>query len=294
MRTDLDDLIDRYLARRVTLGELAGSSAKVIRAVLRQWARYVGPTPPEDWTAELAAAWALEPRLRPATRKSRLTKLGPFCRWLVDEQVLERDPTSRIAKVVVPPGFPRDLTASEVAELLAACPDERARLIVLLMVHVGLRCGDVARIQIEDLDVRRRSVYVRAKGGRGEPTHWSPIPDEAWEAVAAWIRRQGLRNGALIRSYLRPDRGLRPDTIGDLVGQWIADAGLKLYAHDGRTPHALRHTCAQHMLDLGADLRDVQHALGHKTLRSTEYYARKEPLGLRDAMGGRTYLRRAA
>lgn len=72
-----------------------------------------------------------------------------------------------MGRIRIPEGAPRDFTRLEVEQLLAACPDQRARLIVLLMAHLGLRCGDVARIRIEDLDTRLRSLHVRAKGGRG-------------------------------------------------------------------------------------------------------------------------------
>ena len=67
-------------------------------------------------------------------------------------------------------------------------------------------------------------------------------------------------------------------------------AGLKRFPHDGTSAHSLRHTCAQTMLDGGADLREVQYALGHRTIRSTEIYTRREPPGLRAAMNGRAFL----
>ena len=284
------ELVDAYLSDRLARLELAPSSAKVIGPVLRQWVRHVGGAPPGDWTTEHVATWVGVEPLRANTRKSRLTKLRPFVHWLIQRGHLDVDPTLPIGRVVVPKGAPRDFTVDEVAQLLAVCPDQRARLIVLVMAQLGLRAGDVARIRVEDIDVRARRVHVRAKGGRGEPTHWEPIPAEAWRAIDAWLRSGGRTSGALIRSYQRADRGLRPATVGRLVGRWIRDAGLKAFPWDGRSSHSLRHSCAQHMLDDGADLRQVQHALGHSTIRSTELYARREPAGLREAMEGRRYL----
>lgn len=281
--------INAYLSDRIAKDELAASSADVIRTVLRQWARYVDYRAPDRWTQANVISWLDPATLRANTRKSRLTKLRPYVRWLIAEGDLEHDPTEGIGRIKTPRGAPRDMDAGEVATLLTACPDDRARLIVLLMVHVGLRCGDVARIRIEDVDAHRRALHVRAKGGRGEPTHWDPVPDEAWESLVEWIRIAGRRSGPLLRSYQRPDSALEPATVSKLVGRWIRSAGLKEFPYDGRSPHALRHTCAQHMLDRGADLRDVQYALGHRTIRSTEVYARREPPGLRAAMEGRRY-----
>lgn len=281
-------MVRGYVADRVRRGELAESSAEVIRCVLRQWLTHVDHRPPSTWTAEDVASWVHDDKLRPSTRKSRLTKLRPFCRWLMEAGLLEQNPTAKVARVRPSSEVPRDFTVDEVAQLVAVCPDRRARLIVLLMAHIGLRCGDVARIRVEDVDTRRRSLHVRGKGGRGEPTHWDPIPGEAWDELVGWLRTEGRSSGPLVCSYTT-GRALQPASISKLVGRWVRAAGLKQFPWDGRSAHSLRHSCAQHMLDAGADIRDVQHTLGHKSLRTTEGYLRHEPPGLRAAMDGRRY-----
>lgn len=285
---DLDPVI-RYLSVRVGLGEITTSSAVVIGPILKQWLRHVDHAHPSTWTEAQVAEWVNDPKLKPSTRKSRLTKLRPFCRWLVEEGVLERDPTRRVGRIIIPDGNPRDLTFEEVQLVYATAPDDRGRLIVLLMAQMGLRCGDCARIRVEDIDVRRRSIHVRAKGGRGEPTHWEPVPAEAWVAVTGWVRSRNLRTGPLLRSYQDPEMGLTPAFIGKMMVGWMYACGVKLYPGDGRSAHSLRHSCAQHMLDNGADIRDVQFTLGHRTVRSTEKYTLREPPGLREAMEGRRY-----
>lgn len=287
--THTNALINAYVESRLERGELAASSVLVIVPILRQWACHIRHAAPDTWTTSDVAGWINHAALRASTRKSRLTKLRPFVRWLIRHGHLGVDPTDGFTRIVVPAGKPRDLTEAEVGQLLRACPDDRAVLIVLLMVHIGLRCGDVARIRIEDIDTRRRLLHVRAKGGRGEPTHWDPIPDQAWDALVDWIRGQRLRGGHLVRSYQQPEAGLQPATVSKMVGEWIRAAGLKDFAYDGRSAHALRHTCAQHMLDGGAELREVQFALGHRSIRSTELYTLREPPGLRVAMEGRSY-----
>lgn len=284
-------LVQEYVAERVRKGQLAESSVGVIEPMLLQWTRHAGPDP-MAWTVEQLEHWVYDQRIRPAYAKSRLTKLRPFLRWLDRRELVDR----RFAREAddmesprVPAGAPRDFADDEVAALMRQLPDARAVLIVILMLQMGLRCGDVARIRIEDIDVRRRLLHVRAKNGRGMHTHWEPITEEAWDLLMSWVRSTRRSAGPLICSYQRPGHALRPSSIGDLVAEWIAAAGLKHFPYDGRTPHALRHTMAQGMLDRGADLREVQYALGHDTIRSTEYYARREPAGLRAAMEGRRY-----
>lgn len=287
--------ITDYLADRVARDELAPSSTQAIRWTLHRWIEHAGPDP-AAWTEDQTLAWVHDSTLRPASRKSRLGRLRPWLRWLVDEGVIARDLTSRAGRIRVSEGEPRDLTPDEIAAVIAAAGDDhRAATIVLLMAHCGLRCGDVARVRIEDIDLRRRLLHVRAKGGRGEPTHWCPIPTQAWEAIQRWMRiRPGTPGrGALITAMPPPHGPITPAHVGVIVRRLIDAAGLKGWAWDGRSAHSLRHSCAQHMIDGGADLRLVQHALGHRTMRTTEIYVRREPPGLREAMEGRDYLRAA-
>lgn len=295
----IDPLLEEYVTERLTREELGVSSADMIEAVLRQWLRHVDRRSPNEWSSEEVVSW-IDQRdrggrpLAPATRKSRLTKLRPFVQWLVKKGEIERDITQGLRVRLAKSTNPRDLDGSEVERLLVACPDARAILIVILMVQMGLRCGDVARIRVEDVDLRRRTLHVRAKGGSGEPTHWIPIPDEAWHLLDPWVRHLGRPDGPVVESQHFAGGGISPQHISKLVGRWVRAAGLKSFPHDGLSAHALRHTCAQQMLDGGADLRDVQFALGHATIRSTEIYARREPPGLREKMNGRTYLTGAA
>lgn len=280
-------LVNKYIAERERRGEWGESTVKQRRVMLRAWIDFAGEPP---WTEEQVAEYVHDPTLRPNARKSRLGAVRPFVRWLVLEGVLESDPTLRIGKVVVPAGAPRDLAPEEIGQLLAACPDDRAYLVVTLMAQLGLRVGDVARIRIEDIDQHRRLLHVRAKGGRGEPTHWEPIPREAWSVLSAWLD-QSPYSGWLIRSqgFGRQHDPVSPHHLSKLFRGWMRAAGLKDRPWDGRSSHSLRHSCAQHMLDAGADLREVQYTLGHKTIRSTELCLRRDPPGLRDAMEGRRY-----
>ena len=285
------DHIETYIRLRVERGELAASSARAIRYSLRNWVAEAGDDP-TMWTEADVIRW-LDGDLRANSRKMMLHRLRPFVRWMMGNGHMSIDPTINMARIAPPKGAPRDMDPEDISKLVRQLPDQRARVIVLLMLHCALRCSDVARVRIEDIDARRRILNVRAKGGRGEPTHYVPIPDEAWSEINRLCRDLGRTTGPLIESYNQPGVALRGHTISSLLQEWINDAGLKAFPHDGRSAHALRHTCAQDMIDRGADMREVQFGLGHATIRSTEIYLRREPPGLREAMNGRTYLRAA-
>lgn len=286
-RRDRPDLVSEYLERRLRRGEIVASSAEVAAAVLGHWHRHAG----DDltaWTLEVAETWAYGPDLKPATRRARLNHLRGYTAWLVTTGRLSVDITDDLARVRVPKPNPRDLTVGEVRELLAACPDDRARLIVLTMTHCGLRVGDLCRARVEDVDRHRRVLAVRGKGGFGEPTHWVPIPDEPWRYIAIRLDRDDLGPWLVCSERIRHDhRPMTPNAVSRLVRTWLTDAGLR---RPGISSHSLRHSCAQHLLDHGADIRQVQAALGHSSVTVTEQYLRRQPPGLAEAMAGRTYL----
>lgn len=281
--------VEKYIAHRVERCELAPSSVVNIRATLLQWHRHAGPV--DAWTPPLATSWCHDRVIRPNTRKMRRARLRPYTAWLCRTGVLEVDVAADVPRVKVPARPPRNLDRAAVARLLDACPDDRATLIVVLMVQCGLRCVDLSRVLIEDIDTARHRLDVRAKGGGGDVTHTVHVPDEAWELLVPYVRTLGRSSGPLIANSRRlQPHPVSANRLSVLVRRWIADAGLKAFPYDGTSPHALRHTCAQDMLDSGAQLEQVRAALGHRTVSTTEeYYLRREPKGLAESMEGRRY-----
>ncbi len=156
----------------------------------------------------------------------------------------------------------------------------------LLEVQEGLRAGEVSRLQIGDIDFIGRTARVVGKGGH---ERLLPISEETWAAVSAYLDEHPATSGPLLRSYRQPWRPLAPDTISGMVSEWMRVAGIKRRARDGISGHALRHTMATDALRNGAHLRDVQHALGHAHLATTEAYLPLVVNDLRAAMGGRRY-----
>lgn len=284
------DTIDQYVAHRSNRMEYAPSTAAKVRATLEQWHRHAGP--PRTWTADQVLAWVHDPAVRPNTRKMRLGRLRPYMAWLVEHDLIDTDLTVDVPRVRVPQRPPRNLDRDTVTAILTACPDQRAVVIVMLMVHCGLRCVDVARARVEDLDQQRRTLDVRAKGGRGDVTHTVPVPAECWAELVTYVRSLGRGSGPLVANQRRiAPTPVSAEALSKLVRSWIAAAGVKGWAWDGVSAHALRHTCAQDMLDQGASVRDVQHALGHTTSATTErFYLLHQPRRLADAMDGRRYL----
>jgi integrase len=283
----METLIRRYVRAKLDRGEFNPRSVQVCRSHLRSFADSTTARP-DRISRRTVEAWMATPGLSPAYRRSRLSTLRGFCQWACLEGHMRRDPTIGLRSPTVPKGLPRALPADQSARLVAECHDIRTRLIVMLMLQEGLRRCEVSRALRPDLDLRRMTLAVRGKGGGGQPTRTVPISLETGVTLTDYLDEQPVMWGPLIRSRRDPDLGLEPATISELVLHVMRAAGVKAHNGDGRSAHALRHTMATDMLDR-ADIRQVQAALGHATIRTTEVYLRNQVAGLREAMAGRTY-----
>ena len=204
-----------------------------------------------DWQATVGGQ-------RPASRRGYLSTVKGFCAWAVDEGLLAVDPAARVAKVREPRGEPRGLSGGQVNRLLMVLPDDRARLIVALMWRCGLRCVEVARLQVGDWDPVAAKLRVVGKGGHVRTV---PAKDELLPLLNA---AAATGSGPLV--------GLGAAAVSRLVSAWMTQAGIKARAYDGVSAHALRHTAATNMLDRCHNVRTVQKILGHLNVATTDRY----------------------
>jgi site-specific recombinase XerD len=211
-----------------------------------------------------------------------------FTAWCVREGVLKRDVCRHLESPRAPQSLPREIEQECVTKILNVVPDLRGQLIVSLMVQEGLRRGEVAKLDVGEIERESRLMLVHGKNSK---ERWLPITDETWGIMCGYLRDHPATTGPLIRSYTEPHKGLSPNTISVLVAGWMRDAGVKETPFDGRSAHALRHTFAGALLDEGADVRDVQEALGHADLSATyRYLKRRRATGrLKEVMGRRSY-----
>src|SRR5262245_4575149 len=157
-------------------------------------------------------------------------------------------------------------------ESLAVDPEPLALrdLAVLELLYAsGIRVSELCGLDVDDLDLDRRTVRVLGKGGKERTV---PIGLPAQRAVLAWLGagRPRLASESSGPALLVGARGgrLNPTTARQIVAARAAAAGLA----QATSPHDLRHSAATHLLDGGADLRDVQELLGHASLASTQIY----------------------
>ncbi len=169
--------------------------------------------------------------------------------------------------------LPRALEADQVARLLRqgdrrSTARRRDAVIVRLMVRLGLRAGDVAALELDDLDWRAGEMVVRGKGKRESRL---PLPHDVGRELAAYLRR-GRPSAVTRKVFLRsraPYRALTPSGVVSAVGRALRQAGI---ATGGA--HVLRHTAATEMLRHGASLPEIAHVLRHRHVDTTAIYAK--------------------
>ncbi len=220
-----------------------------------------------------------------ARQANRLSAVKRFTRFLTQARFLLADPSLAVELPRVPIKLPRILASEKQVVRLLEAPDVttlngvRDRAILELLYSSGIRNSELRELQLEDIELEGRQVFVRC--GKGGKSRVVPIGDEA----AVWIGEYAHRaRPYMVRrlgdnTLFLTSRGLaftRP-VLAKLVRTWAEAVGL------GRnlTPHALRHCCASHMLRHGASVRHVQEMLGHASLMTTERYLHVEISDLR-------------
>jgi len=213
-----------------------------------------------------------------STLARRAATARSFTAWAVREELLDADPALRLKAPKREKSLPGVLQQQQVVRVLDGLAAEvkeggplalRNRAMVELLYATGVRVGELAGMDVDDLDPNRRTLRVVGKGNKERTV---PYGLPAAVAVDDW-----LRHG---RPLLAAD-GSGPALFLGVRGRRVDQRQVRAVVKDlldalgdtaARGPHALRHSAATHLLDGGADLRAVQEILGHSSLATTQIY----------------------
>ncbi|HEX5997726.1 MAG TPA: site-specific integrase [Jiangellales bacterium] len=220
--------------------------------------------------------------LAPKTVQGRASALRALLRFWFLDGVTSVDLSMSVPKVAHrSSGLPKGLPAEQVTALLASCDTHSANglrdlAILTMLARMGLRSGEVAGLQLDDLDWRQGEVVVHGKGGHLDRL---PLPADVGQVLADYLR-SGRPAGALDRRvFVRvkaPHRGLTNTAVTQVVNAAAHRAGLgTIYAH------RLRHSAATTMLAAGAPLAEIGQVLRHRSALTTSIYAKVDIGALR-------------
>ncbi|MGB8510804.1 MAG: tyrosine recombinase XerC [Pyrinomonadaceae bacterium] len=208
----------------------------------------------------------------------KLAALRTFFQFLIREGVVELNPAKLVSTPRLEKKLPNHLSVEEAIRFIET-PDiatdmgKRDRAILEFLYGTGVRVSELTKLDIRDVDFRNKLVRVQ---GKRRKERIVPFGDPALHSLLSYMEARGnfLRHApppereseAVFLNY----QGTRITTrsVGRMVDKYIVQcAGIH-----NISPHALRHSFATHLLDSGADLRDIQELLGHARLSTTQIY----------------------
>lgn len=296
----LGDALGEHLSWLTVERGLAVNTLGAYRRDLRRyasWLRSRGLTDPASVDEATVSAYVAtlcearrddgQPRYAPSSIARAVVAVRSFHRFCAEEGAAAVDPSADVGAPRVPQGIPKALTEGEVEALLGGVTGDgarprRDRAILELLYASGIRISELVGLDRRDLDLADSLVRVFGKGSKERIV---PVGRTARAAVEDYLRAG------------RPDleRPITRRVPGDPVflnarggrltrqGCWkiVTAAGARAGLSARLSPHVLRHSCATHMLDHGADIRVVQELLGHASLSTTQVYTKVSPERLR-------------
>jgi site-specific recombinase XerD len=225
------------------------------------------------------------PTMMPKTAQLMGSALRSFLRFAFFAAETRRDLSLAVPMVrqFHKAAVPKFLPAKDVERVLASCDltrpvGRRDRALLLLVARLGLRGGEIVRLELGDLRWRSGELVVR---GKGQVHDLLPLPKDAGEALAQYLTQDRPRCSSR-RVFLRmraPLRGFaNVGAVTTIVQRAVARAGLR---PPQRGPHLLRHSLATSMIQQGATMAEIGQLLRHRSAASTELYAKVDFEGLR-------------
>ncbi|WP_353892106.1 tyrosine recombinase XerC [Proteinivorax hydrogeniformans] len=210
------------------------------------------------------------------SRKSisrKLSAIRSFYKFLYKHGLIEKNPISKIYTPKQEKKLPKFLSVEAITSLIES-PDTstflglRDRTIMEMLYSSGIRVSELASMSLDDIQLGRGLVKVF---GKGRKERLCPIGGQAQDILHNYLdaRQNFLNNNHIKAVFLnRYGKPITDRSIRRIVDKYVEIQALKMNV----SPHTFRHSFATHLLDRGADLREVQELLGHANVTTTQIY----------------------
>jgi integrase/recombinase XerD len=279
--------VEGFLAHLVAERGRSANTVAAYRRDLRAYVAWLGAhdASPDTATIDLLVDLIADRRasgVAESTLARQLAAIRTFHRYLVVEGGRADDPTALLDGVRVPAGIPKPLSEQQVIALLDAASgpsplDRRDLALLELLYATGARISEAVGLSIADLDLDARLVRLLGKGSKERIV---PFGSAAGAALVRWFSPDG--RAALVPRQWKRRTDAEAVFLNARGGRLSRQAGWTMLKRRGAqagidgelSPHVLRHSCATHLLDHGADLRVVQEMLGHASISTTQIYTK--------------------
>ena len=241
---------------------------------------------PRDIMREDVEEWIIylsdERKLKATSVNRTVASLRTLWRWLMHHGHVERDVVSMIRSTKTPRHLPVFVPDSRMTEVIEGIKEDlrsgdfvrvRDAVVVVLFYTSGMRLAELHQVNVGDISADFSHIRVLGKGNKERIV---PLIAPVQEILKKYCGQKSSQNicidqkKALILSE-------KEERLSQRTLQRIVDRVLKASGVQGKTsPHVLRHTFATHLLNMGADLRDIQELLGHSSLKATQVYTHND------------------
>lgn len=201
-----------------------------------------------------------------STVNVKVTYLQNFFKWLVDEEIIDKDPSRKLPQVKVPKRLRHALSIEEIEKIRIACKDTRERALIELLFSTGCRLSELVQINKYDLNYYNNSISVIGKGNKERIIFFN---DKAKVHLENYLNSRTDNCEALFVTSKRPIKRLENRGVQDVIKKIAKRAGLDKSVF----PHLFRHSFASLGLQNGASIVTIQNLLGHSSVMTTERYA---------------------
>jgi len=268
------DPVDAFAQHLQRVGRASPHTIRAYVSDLRQLAAYLSEAGKDldgadrdDLRAFLASRFAHD---QPATLSRKQSSVRAYYEYRVRMGFLDDSPARALARPRRRRSLPNVVAVDDVFAILEA-PEVtvaglRDRCAFELLYGAGLRVSELVGLDLKDFLDGDTAVRVRGKGGKERIV---PLVAKAREATRTYLERRqelGPKGDALLLN--RRGGRLTTRSVARFLGTYALACGTQRHVH----PHALRHSFATHLLDMGADLRGIQELLGHASLSTTQRY----------------------
>ncbi|MCH5329560.1 MAG: tyrosine-type recombinase/integrase [Alistipes sp.] len=248
------------------------------------------PFDPARITAADIREWIVERtgKVSASSVNRELSSLRSFFRFLRREGVVEKDVFRDIHSLKSPKRLPSFVPESRIPDLMQELENEsddgqfegvRDALVILMFYRCGLRLSELVGINVDDFSSDYTTLRVR---GKGDKERMIPIVETVREALCGYleiVRGQNIcTTGEKSLFLTREGRRISRSKVYRTVRAALEGAGIQ----GKKSPHVLRHTFATHLMNAGADMRDIQELMGHASLQTTQVYTHNSIARLRE------------
>lgn len=263
--TDIKEKAQLFLSAKKLEG-LSRNSLDSYQLELDIFSKHVFKTVDKITTSDIRLFLNEFPHLKMSSIAKKLSVLKSFFGWLVDEEIITKDPSRRIKHPKKEKRMPNALSIEELEMLREACITYRERALLEVLYATGGRLSEIQALNRNDIDWQSKTANVIGKGDKEREVYFS---FKAIYHLNKYLKSRKDLVPALFVTERNPCRRLSNRSIQRIIGQIAERSEVEKTV----SPHQLRHSLANLMLNNGADIVAVQAVLGHSDLNTTQIYA---------------------